>query len=79
MPPINYHCNPLENITTNWDDDADEDYSRSLSGVEDSQSDEGTEEMGSSVYDNSPVVYRPPRGKPPPSQAVAQRKHLATK
>ena len=84
-PAINYHCNPLENVTTVWDDEGDDDYSRSISGSgfvngedDDSQSDDGTEEMASSVYDNSPVVYRPPRGKPqPPPQATqSARKHL---
>ncbi len=83
-PSINYHCNPLENITTKWDDEADDDYSRSLSAgrgtVEDdgndSSSDDGTEELASSVYDNSPVAYRPPRGKQP-SPAGMRSKHLA--
>lgn len=79
---INYHCNPLENVTTNWDDEGSDDcYSRSISGVVDgdgdagSQSDDGTEEMASSVYDNSPVMYRPPRGKPATSSP--SRKHVA--
>lgn len=83
--PINYQQNPLDNITTDWDDDVDDDYSRSISGRngaeddgDDSHSD-GTD-LASSVYDNSPVVYRPPRGKPP-TQAAAplpRRKQLMT-
>ena len=65
---INYQSNPLDNITTHWDDDV-HDYSRSISG----------DDLASSVYDNSPVVYRPPCGKPP-SQAAAplpRRKQMA--
>ena len=58
--PMNYHCNPLDNITTQWDDDGDDDYSRSISGgADDSELSDGTEDMRSSVYDNNPVVYRP--------------------
>ena len=59
--PIHYQVNPLENLTTDWDDQIDDNYSRSL---EDSQSDDNTD-IASSVYDNSPVVYRPPRGGKP--------------
>lgn len=81
---INYQSNPLDNITTHWDDDVD-DYSRSISGGNgvdysqggDSHSD--GDDLASSVYDNSPVVYRPPCGKPP-SQAAAplpRRKQMA--
>jgi hypothetical protein len=84
---MNYQLNPLDNITTHWDDDVD-DYSRSISGGhgvdyshggdDDSHSD--GDDLASSVYDNSPVVYRPPCGKPP-AQANApmpRRKQLMT-
>lgn len=58
--PINYHCNPLDNITTAWDDDGEDDYSHSISaGVDDSELSDGTEDMRSSVYDNNPVAFRP--------------------
>lgn len=80
---MNYQPNPLENVTTDWDDDVDDDYSRSLSGRnaadDDDTHSDGTD-LASSVYDNSPVVYRPPRGKPP-SQAAApmpRRKQMMT-
>ncbi|KZS20672.1 putative Roundabout 2 [Daphnia magna] len=81
--PMNYQSNPLENMTTDWDDDVD-DYSRSIScgnGADYSQGDDSHsdgDDVASSVYDNSPVVYRPPCGKPP-SQAAAplpRRKQL---
>lgn len=80
---MNYQQNPLENVTTDWDDDVDDDYSRSLSGrnaADDDDSHSDGTDLASSVYDNSPVVYRPPRGKPP-SQAAAplpRRKQMMT-
>lgn len=61
---MNFQPNPLENVTTNWDDDVDDDYSRSISGRNEVDDDSDGTELASSVYDNSPVVYRPPRGKP---------------
>lgn len=80
---MNFQQNPLENITTDWDDDVDDDYSRSISGRnaadDDDTHSDGTD-LASSVYDNSPVVYRPPRGKPP-TQAAAplpRRKQMMT-
>jgi hypothetical protein len=81
--PMNYQLNPLDNITTHWDDDVN-DYSRSISGSNgvdysqgvDSHSD--GDDLASSVYDNSPVVYRPPCGKPPPqaSAPLPRRKQM---
>ena len=47
--PFNYHANPMDAIR--WDDE----YSRS-----DSEGCGGSDDVASSVYDNSPV-YRPPR------------------
>ena len=66
---MNYHCNPLDamHCTTQWDDDGDDDYSHSISGgaggaADDETDSDATEDVGSSIYDNSPVVYRPSRG-----------------
>lgn len=68
-----YHPNPMEAINCQWDDD----YSRSVSGpnsVSEGRGESDTEDVASSVYDNSPV-FRPPskRGNGNVSAPVVHR------